>query len=122
MAVCDSLRKAGLNEDDLGSAELVLAEVLNNIVEHAYCRRSGHVEMTVTLRPDGLYCEVRDHGDHMPQGRPPNLPPPRIDPPRQLPEGGFGWHIIRSLTTHLGYRQQDGWNALSFVMPLTGFD
>jgi len=121
-AVCDGLRRCGLAEDDLSSAELILAEVLNNIVEHAYAKGAGIVDLCIELRHEGLFCLIRDHGSAMPNGRPPCPPLPRINPPCELPEGGFGWHIIRSLTTQLGYRQEEGWNALSFVMPLTGCD
>lgn len=121
-AVCDALRRAGIGDDDLSSTELILAEVLNNIVEHAYRHNEGIVDLCIELRRDGLFCLIRDHGSAMPNGRPPCPPPPRIHPPFDLPEGGFGWHIIRSLTTHLGYRQDNGWNTLSFVVPLTGGD
>lgn len=122
LAVCDGLRRAGLAEDDLCSAELILAEVLNNIVEHAYVNCSGLVDLSIDLRHDGLFCTVRDHGQTMPGRRVPNPPLPNINPPHELPEGGFGWHIIRSLTSQLGYRQENGWNTLSFVVPLTGSD
>lgn len=122
LTICDGLRQAGLAKDDLDSAELILAEVLNNIVEHAYANSHGIVDLCIELHHEGLFCVVRDHGSTMPHGRPPCPPPPRINPPLELPEGGFGWHIIRSLTTQLGYRQEEGWNALSFVVPLTGCD
>lgn len=122
LAVCERLRSAGLGEDDLSSAELIIAEALNNIVEHAYANSNGLVELSIELRLNGLFCLIRDHGQVMPGGRAPNPPLPQINPPNELPEGGFGWHIIRSLTTELGYRHEDGWNTLSFVVPLTGFD
>ena len=122
MAVRDGLQCSGLGEDDLSSTELILAEALNNIVEHAYAQSDGIVDLFVELRREGLFCLIRDHGRAMPGGRPPSPPLPRINPPYELPEGGFGWHIIRSLTTQLGYRQEEGWNALSFVVPLTGGD
>ncbi|MCC5969578.1 MAG: ATP-binding protein [Pararhodobacter sp.] len=122
LAISDSLRCKGLTEDDLSSAELILAEVLNNIVEHAYANTEGQVDLCIDLRANGLYCEVRDHGGSMPNGQAPNPALPAINPPQDLPEGGFGWHIIRSLTTQLGYRQENGWNALSFVVPLTWMD
>jgi len=122
LAVCDGLRRVGITEDDLSSTELILAEALNNIVEHAYIRGGGIVDLHIELRNEGLHCLIRDHGSTMPNARPPCPPLPRINPPYDVPEGGFGWHIIRSLTTQLGYRQEDGWNALSFVVPLTGSD
>jgi len=122
LAVCERLRRAGLGEDDLSSAELIIAEALNNIVEHAYADSDGLVELSIEFRLNGLFCLIRDHGQAMPAGRAPDPPLPQTNHPHDLPEGGFGWHIIRSLTTELGYRHEDGWNTLSFVVPLTGFD
>lgn len=34
-----------------------------------------------------------------------------------LPEGGFGWHLIRSLTRDLAYTRVAGTNRLSFLLP-----
>lgn len=121
-AVCGRLRAAGLSEDDRSSAELILAEALNNIVEHAYGGESGEIELHVALHHDRLVCLIRDHGRPMPDGRPPDPGPPHIAPPDYLPEGGFGWHIIRCLTTDLHYRRAGDWNELSFHVPLGGLD
>lgn len=121
-AVCERLAAAGLSEDDLSSAELVLAEALNNIVEHAYAETEGEVELHVNLHHNRLACLIRDHGRAMPAGRAPDPEPPHIEPPDLLPEGGFGWHIIRCLTTDLHYRRVAGWNELSFLLPLAELD
>jgi serine/threonine-protein kinase RsbW len=103
-----------LSGDQRGTVELVLAEVLNNVAEHAYADAAGHVAVTVALIPDGLACEVMDEGAAMPDGQPPEGRLPEGD----LPEGGFGWHLIRSLTCDLAYRRQRGSNRLSFVILL----
>lgn len=102
-----------LAPDIRSTAELVLAEVLNNIAEHAYLGGRGMV--TVKLEPGkaGLCCEVVDHGLPMPDGRPPvGALPDATD----LSEGGFGWYLIRSLTQDLHYERVDGQNRLSFVI------
>lgn len=103
-----------LTDDQRGTVELVLAEVLNNVAEHAYARTSGHVAVTVALHGDALLCEVVDEGAAMPNGRLPEGQLPQDD----LPEGGFGWHLIRSLTRDLSYRRQRGTNRLGFAIPL----
>lgn len=111
--VCD------LTPDRRGTVELVLAEVLNNVAEHAYAGAAGHVAVTVALHSGTLICEVVDEGIAMPGGTLPDGRLPDkvsdIDPP----EGGFGWHLIRSLTRDLAYRRQRGSNRLSFVIPLS---
>lgn len=105
---------ADLTADQRATVELVLAEVLNNVAEHAYAERSGHVAVTVVLVPAGLACEVVDEGAAMPGG---TLPAGRL-PDDDLPEGGFGWHLIRTLTRDLTYRRQRGTNRLGFLIPI----
>lgn len=111
--VCD------LTDDQRGTVELVLAEVLNNVAEHAYADTAGPVAVTVALIPGGLACEVVDEGTAMPGGQLPEGRLPQADlPESELPEGGFGWHLIRSLTQDISYRRQRGTNRLGFLIPL----
>jgi serine/threonine-protein kinase RsbW len=109
-----------LSQDQRGIAELVLAEVLNNIVEHAYARTSGDIEVRLLATAGGITCKVIDAGVAMPDHAPPSgsLPAGIGGPPDDLPEGGFGWHLIRTLTRDLAYERQNGRNHLSFVIPL----
>lgn len=111
------LRRAGLAAADLSNAELVLAEVLNNIAEHAYAEGSGPVELRVEVQRQGLACMVADRGRALPSGMVPDPQLPRIAPPDHLPEGGFGWHIIRCLTTEMAYGTEGEWNRLSLRLP-----
>ena len=37
-----------------------------------------------------------------------------------LPEGGFGWHLIRSLCADLTYSRVDRQNRLAFILPKGG--
>lgn len=101
------------------TAELVLAEVLNNVVEHAYRGAGGAVDLSLHRVPGGLACLVVDSGAPMPEGRPPaarrSVPP--STPPADLPDGGFGWALIRTLTVDLRYSREDGRNRLHFVIP-----
>jgi serine/threonine-protein kinase RsbW len=113
-----------LCEDDRGDAELVLAEVLNNIVEHAYRDAPGH--MTVFLRREVCAVEaglpagvlqvcVTDRGLPMP-----GLAPPagQLGATEDLPEGGFGWFLIRLLTGGLTYHRAGQENRLTFHLSL----
>ncbi len=111
------LTRAGLTPDDLSNAELVLAEVLNNIAEHAYGKATGPVELRVDLLRAGLGCTISDQGHPLPAGVVPDPDLPLIAPPDHLPEGGFGWHIIRCLTTDLRYARDGDWNRLSLRIP-----
>jgi serine/threonine-protein kinase RsbW len=110
-----------LSPDRRGTAELVLAEVLNNVAEHAYADVTGTVAVTLTPVAAGVCCQVVDQGAAMPDGRLPDGIPPATDTAlADLPEGGFGWHLIRSLTRDLSYSRSGGCNRLSFLLPHDG--
>lgn len=89
------------------STEIVLAEVLNNIAEHSYEETNlGDVSISVLCTDELVSIETRDHGLPMPGLTPPNTEldeiPMEVD---DLPEGGFGWFFIRSLSSHMEYRR-----------------
>jgi len=112
-ALLDACVMRNLPDEGRGTAELVLAEVLNNIVEHAYARHSGEIEVTLSRDATGILCEIADTGLPMPQDAPPAGTLPALDGD-DLPEGGFGWHLIRSLARDLEYRREGGRNLLRF--------
>lgn len=116
--VKQGLTKAGLSDEDLATVELILAEALNNVVEHAYANEPGPVELSVALQSYGLACSIIDNGRPMPSDDAPDPALPVIDPPVEIPEGGFGWHIIRCLTRDLEYRRDGVQNRLSMTVPL----
>ncbi len=108
-----------LTDEARGTAELVLAEVLNNVAEHAYADTAGQVTVSLGPTDRGLHCRIVDQGRAMPNGALPDgrLPGGADMPLEDLPEGGFGWHLIRSLTTDLNYSRVDGCNDLQFTLP-----
>lgn len=109
----------GVNRNDRGTCETVLAEVMNNIVEHAYASRDdGGIEVVLVHDGFGLRVEITDSGAPMPGGCLPGPRPVTLDvAPCDLPEGGFGWALIRNLTTELEYQRTDGINRLKFRVP-----
>lgn len=108
--------------DEAGTLELLLAEVLNNIVEHGY-GETGHGMITLSMVRDGrgLSCSVSDDGIELPAdciNR--KIASETLRPhPGDLPEGGFGWFLIRDLAEDLGYHRVDGRNLLAFRLPLS---
>lgn len=73
-----------LSVDDRNTAEIVLAEVLNNVVEHAYAAKAGSVFLFLSLGEGRLHCRIEDEGTAMPG----NAPLPAIRPiPRICPKG-----------------------------------
>lgn len=104
----------GLSDECRGRAEIVLAEALNNIVEHAYAGAAGQIDIALRLDGGALSCQIRDRGRAMP-----NLALPLgvlRDFGDDLPEGGFGWFLIHALAQGLDYARQDGQNCLRFEL------
>ncbi len=112
----------GLGAEDRGTAEVVLAEALNNVVEHAYARWSGDVLVTLRREPTQVEVRITDHGLPMPQASPPQGALPEIGAFDDLPEGGFGWFLIRSLARELTYRRQGERNELTFAIPVDNWE
>jgi serine/threonine-protein kinase RsbW len=118
--LCHALSPLALPPEETATIELVLAEVLNNIVEHAYRGASdGSVEVAVTASAEGLHVWLCDEGSPMPGG---HLPLGAYSGPGSsaagVPEGGYGWFLIRALTRDLAYTRLDGRNLLSFRLDL----
>ena len=111
----------GLAADWRSCVELVLAEALNNIAEHAYAGQPpGPVTLTARIKPDRLLIILRDQGCALPGHKLPEGVPPKTDvPSADLPEGGFGWFLIRDLTSALHYRRTDQENRLQLEFDLT---
>lgn len=112
----DALKAGGCTADDIGSVEIVLAEAMNNVVEHAYSEQQGIGDITLQIRRRGkfLMIEVRDKGKPMPNGRAPlgNHPMVEFHAKDAMPEGGYGWFLIRELVLDLIYDRRDGENVL----------
>ena len=111
---------ARLTDDLLGSLELILAEVLNNIVEHAYAGGGGEIALALGMDHVALWCEIADRGAAFPGGSLPAGAPAAVDVAvDDLPEGGFGWFLIRTLARDIGYRRDGNTNRLRFSLALT---
>lgn len=111
-----SLEPLGLPEEEVSTIEIALAEALNNVVEHAYPDGApGDVKLVLRHGRAGLLIEIRDNGKPMPNGRTPEgIHPTDRQPKNDLPEGGFGWFLIRELARDLVYDRENGENFLIF--------
>lgn len=87
--------------------EIVLAELLNNIVEHAYSdTNNGVIHLNIFLTNGFIEIALHDRGFPMPGLVAPNPPSPNLDLERDdLPEGQFGWYMIRQLCASLDYQR-----------------
>jgi serine/threonine-protein kinase RsbW len=112
----DALAPLALTPEECGSVELVLAEAMNNVVQHAYPGvADGQMTLEIDLATTGLICRLSDSGMSMPDGRlPPGWGTKAAIRPEMLPEGGFGWFLIRSLARDLRYTRSTMGNLLEF--------
>lgn len=114
VASVGELRRAGVPVGQRENLEIALAEVLNNIVEHA-CAGMPGASIAVQLHWDGAQVEVSvsDSGRPMP-GR--TVRPMRRLDPESLPEGGFGWNLILTLASDIAYVREKNRNQLWFAI------
>lgn len=115
----DWCRDAGA--DLMLSLEIVLAEALNNVVEHSCADQAG-TWFRLSRDFDGRTVSVRieDDGHPMPgtvlpMGLAPSLSVARND----LPEGGFGWFLIRSICSEVSYARCGSINRLEMELQKT---
>lgn len=100
----------GLPPDERDCTLLVLAEALNNVVEHGYAGGPGWIGVTrVRGRAWRIVDAARpfaaEGSDAMPTGE---------------AEGGFGWPLIRALTEEVRMRRTRGMNVLTLRMRADG--
>ncbi|WP_265502226.1 ATP-binding protein [Paracoccus beibuensis] len=113
-----------VSDDTLGRLELVLAEVMNNVAEHAPEAAAGPegdarlpvIHLCIVRHANGLACALTDDGVSLPEEcvLPRSLPALVMD---DLPEGGFGWFLIQDLTQALCYYRESQRNYLAFSIP-----
>ena len=86
------------------------------VVEHAYREGPGPIRVCVDHLAPVLKVSVYDQGLPMPDEQlPKGELAPLIDG-EDLPEGGFGWFLIRTLTLDLAYERHGAVNHLRFAV------
>ena len=109
-----------LPPERVGIIEIALTEIFNNIVEHAYADMpDGEIRLRAFLQDSILRFEICDDGMplpglELPAGREQDLSVSR----ENLPEGGFGWMLIRTAARDLHYDRNDGTSCLQVTFDL----
>jgi len=120
-AVCGYLVTLGQGPEQRGTIKIALAEALNNIAEHAYAGQQppGPVDLHATADGGILQVILLDRGRALPGlAPPPGLHHDLEVEPDSLPEGGFGWLLIRELTEDVSYIRTGDENRLTLVFSL----
>ena len=115
------LAPLALDVEEISTVELVVAEALNNIVEHAYPEtdNDGPIAIGCAHRHDGLHITILDQGHPMPNGQAPigMVQDTHVDI-MEMPEGGFGWFLIQNLAKDVRYRRINDQNRLDLRLAL----
>lgn len=116
----DYIAEFNVSQEDLTSVELSLAEVLNNVVEHAYDGTTdGVVELRIWIQDPHIYIRILDTGRPMPNGRLPLGNPADVGREGcEQDEGGYGLYMIRQLARKLRYTRFGPYNQMSFRITL----
>lgn len=100
------LVQTGIPHGKIIDVQIVIAEALNNVIEHGFpFERSGHVSIDIDVKNNVIVAKICDNGKEF-------TPPETKETPLQgevdledLPEGGFGWLLIREITTSFTFRR-----------------
>ena len=97
------------------NAQIVLAEVLNNIVEHAYGPdRGGFIKVQIEKVDAALAFTIHDFGRPMKDQKLPQPKTPVLSKEREdLSEGGYGSYIVQLLCEKLDYVRNGDENVLT---------
>ena len=92
--------------------ELVLAEALNNVVEHGGLAPQQFIAVFAQTEASGLRVVIRDQGQKYPSSMPPWVTVQNVT---DLPEGGFGWLLIHALSDEVVYERIGPGNILTIL-------
>ena len=118
--IVSRLRDRGIPAGRADEVQIALTEAVNNVVEHAYSGSApGDVTIDCQLHAERLWVSIRDAGAPYPGGTLPDGKPAEIDvQSADLPEGGFGWFLIRELASRVEYERTGRGNNLSLCFEI----
>ena len=113
------LAQDDVSPEKIGDITLVLAESLNNVIQHAYGPGTeGPIEVRVSRWRSTVSMQIVDSGtrfDGPPEEAILNTVGHAV---ADMPEGGFGWFLIKTLTDDIHFWHAGGQNKLTLVVNL----
>ena len=109
----DNISSWGFENEKILDMQLAVEEACLNIFHYAYGGKGGNIVVTIDRIPDGAIITLEDKG--------PGFDPTKACRPdlglkmEEMPIGGLGIHLIRSLTDDMRYEFKDGKNRLILV-------
>lgn len=94
---------------------LVLEELVLNVINYAYDESGHHVDVQLTCNEDGLVIEITDEGKPFDPLH--DAPDPDMESPiEERHIGGLGVYLVRTMTSDMQYRREDGKNRMTVAM------
>ena len=107
--VTSAAREAGLSDDDVFHVEMAVDEACSNIIEHAYAKASGDIELICRVEEPGDFrIVIHDHGEPF---DPDSVPQPNLNSSPKLDvvqEGGLGLYFMRKLMDDVRFKFTPG--------------
>ncbi len=112
--IAEAARQAGLSEKDSYAVQLAADEASANIIEHAYGKGTGQIEMDCLWSDDEFKIIIRDWGKPFDPARVPEPDLSKDLSRRKI--GGLGMYLMRRLMDEVNYRssQKEG-NILTMI-------
>ena len=100
-------------ENHIADVQIVLAEALNNVIEHGFeHENTGELKIKMEVSEPRVVVHVSDNGlAFTPPGNS-QTPLAMDDNLDALPEGGFGWFLIKEVTTSFEFHRHADRNQL----------
>ena len=98
---------------------LVLEELVLNVINYAYDESGHQVEVQLTCNVEDLVIEITDEGKPFDPLH--DAPDPDMDSPMEERRiGGLGVYLVRTMTSEMQYRREDGRNHMMVAVPRDG--
>jgi serine/threonine-protein kinase RsbW len=118
------LAQRNVEDASVSEAALVLAEALNNVVEHAYgFSEDGRISVFLACKGRDLRIVIKDCGRDFAGVLPDVQMTDQDCALEDLPEGGFGWFLIKTLAKDVQFSRDGHLNRLALslrVAPAAG--
>ena len=94
---------------------LVLEELVLNVINYAYDEDGHQVDVRLICNEDDLVIEITDEGKPFDPLH--DAPDPDMDSPMEERRiGGLGVYLVRTMTSDMQYRREDGKNHMTVAV------
>ncbi len=98
---------------------LVLEELVLNVINYAYDEDGHHLDVELTCNEEDLVIEITDEGKPFDPLH--DAPDPDMESPMEERRiGGLGVYLVRTMTSDMQYRREDGKNRMTVAMSRDG--